>query len=177
MEDLKLPYTLNHHLVRGLDYYTKTVFEIFIEGVDFALGGGGRYDYLIEMMGARHSPAVGAALGLERLIEVVKIKDINLHGKVRPKLAFVHMGDLAKRKSLALIEELREAGIDVVDFLGKDSLNSQLSAANKLGSPLALIFGQKEALEEDIIIRDMKTGAQETIPLKRIVPGIKRKLK
>ncbi|MDP2695632.1 MAG: histidine--tRNA ligase [bacterium] len=177
VEDLKLPYALDHHLVRGLDYYTKTVFEIFTEGIDFALGGGGRYDYLIEMLGGRHSPAVGAALGLDRLVEVIRLKDVNLRVKPKTKIAFVHVGNLAKQKSLALIEELREAKIDVIDFLGKESLNAQLSMANKLGAPLSLIFGQKEALEEDIIIRDMKTGSQETVPLKRIVKGIKRKLK
>lgn len=177
IESLGLSYTLDHYLVRGLDYYTKTVFEIFTEGIDLAIGGGGRYDYLIAMLGGRHSPAVGAALGLDRLVDVIKTKEINLLGKIKPKIAFIHMGDLAKRKSLSLIEELRVSGIDAVDFLGKDSLNAQLSLANKLGSPLALIFGQKEALEEDIIIRDMKTGSQETVPLKRIVKGIRRKMK
>lgn len=178
IEELALPYSLNHYLVRGLDYYTRTVFEIFAEGADFALAGGGRYDYLAEMLGGRRSPAVGGSIGLERLIEVVKFQSPGfLKIRPRPKIALIYIGDLAKRKSLSLIETFRAAGIDVVDFLGKDSLNIQLGAANKIGSPTALIFGQKEALEEIIIIRDMKTGTQEEVPLNRLAKVIKRRLK
>lgn len=176
MEELALPYSLNHYLARGFDYYTKTVFEIFTEGVDFALAGGGRYDYLIELLGGRHSPAVGGAIGLDRLIEVIKAQNINLKLRVRQKIALVHMGDLAKRKSLSLIEILRESGIDIMEFLGKDSLNTQLSAANKAGAQLALIFGQKEALEGSMIIRDMKTGVQEEATIQKLVKAIKRKM-
>ncbi|TSC89576.1 MAG: histidyl-tRNA synthetase [Parcubacteria group bacterium Gr01-1014_3] len=176
LEELKLPYMLNPLLVRGFDYYTKTVFEIFAEGFDFALGAGGRYDYLIELMGGRQSPGVGGAMGLERIIEVMKTKEISLGNRVRPKIFLIHIGDTAKKRSLVLIEELREAGIDVMEQLGKDSLNAQLRTANKFEAPLSLIFGQKEAFEQSIIIRDMKTGAQETVPLKKIVAAIKRKM-
>ncbi len=177
LEEVRLPYTLNQHLVRGFDYYTKTVFEIFHEGFDFAIASGGRYDYLLEMLGGRQLPGVGGAIGVERLVEIIKAKNISVVGKSRPKLYLIHIGDLAKIRALSIIELFREAGLDVVEALGKDSLRAQLKAADKIGSPLALIFGQQEAFEQSIIIRDMKTGAQETVPLKKVVEAVRRKLR
>ena len=87
------------------------------------------------------------------------------------------MGDLSKKKSLGLIELLRHEGISVAESLGKESLKAQLRSADKGGAPLALIFGQKEALEGSIIIRDRRTGAQETVPLHKAASEVKRRLK
>ena len=177
MEELALPYVLNHHLVRGFDYYNRTVFEIFAEGYEGALAAGGRYDYLVEMLGGRATSAVGGAIGIERAIEVMKIQNVNLSSRTRPKVFFVHIGDLAKKQGLTIMEQLIAGGIDVVESLGKESLKSQLKVADKHSSPLSLIFGQQEAFEGSIIIRDMKTGAQETVPLKKMIEAIKRKLR
>ncbi len=176
LEEVKLPYTLNQYLVRGLDYYSKTVFEIFTEGSGLALAAGGRYDYLLEMLG-KYAPGVGAAIGFERLVEIIKSRGINLVGRPKPKVFLIHIGDLAKVKALSLIETLRESGLDVLESLGKESLRAQLKAADKAGSVLSLIFGQQEAFEQSIIIRDMKTGAQETVPLKKVADALKRRMK
>ncbi|MEK7590562.1 MAG: histidine--tRNA ligase [Patescibacteria group bacterium] len=176
LEEIKIPYLLNHHLARGFDYYTKTVFEIFAEGFDFAIAAGGRYDYLIEMLGGRLSPGVGGAIGLDRLVEIIKIANINLGIKLKPKIALIHIGELAKKKSLSLIEMLRGEGIDVFDLLGKESLTGQFRLANKMESKLALIVGQKEAVEESAIIRDMKTGAQETVMSNKLAKAIKKRI-
>ncbi|MEK7612466.1 MAG: histidine--tRNA ligase [Patescibacteria group bacterium] len=177
LEELKLPYALDHRLVRGLDYYSRTVFEIVVEGYGQALGGGGRYDYLVELLGGKNVPAVGFAAGMERIIDVIRLQEINLGLREKPKIFLIYIGDLAKKRSLLLIEEMRRNHIDVAESLGKESLNAQLRVADKLGSPLALIFGQKEAFEESIIIRDLKTGAQETIPLAKLAESVKKKLK
>lgn len=177
LDELKLPYALDHYLVRGLDYYTKTVFELNVEGVSFALGGGGRYDYLIELLGGKSTPAVGAALGVERLIETMKMKEIAINSRPKQKVFLAHIGDLAKKKSLTLIERLRDVNISVYEVLGKSSLKAQLRTADKMNAPLALIFGQKEAFEESVIVRNLTTGAQETIPLAKIGEAIKHKLK
>lgn len=177
LEELDTAYVLNHHLVRGFDYYSRTVFEVFAEGYGSAIGGGGRYDYLIEMLGGNPSPAVGAALGLDRIATVIKEQNISLGGRMRPKVFLVHVGDEAKKKSLGIIEELLKNKIDVRESLGKESIKNQLRTADKMGAPLVLILGQKEVFEESVIIRDMKTGAQETVALNKIVPAIKRKLK
>lgn len=181
LEDVKLPYSLNHFLVRGLDYYTKTVFEFVLdpvageEDLSFALGGGGRYDYLVETLGGKSTPAVGAALGIERLIEVMKRRNLNSATRTKERVFLIHIGDLAKKKSLSLIEMLREGGVHVIESLGKESMAAQLRNADKYQVPFALIFGQKEAYEESVIIRDMKTGAQETVPLLKLVAAIKRR--
>jgi len=181
LDNLKLPYVLDHFLVRGLDYYTNTVFEIFSDSgngeINFALAGGGRYDYLIESLGGKHTPAVGAAIGVESTIEAMRYYDVLPKQRASDKnVFFVHVGELAKKQSLSIIEELRKEKIAIVESLGKESLGAQLKQADKLQAPLALIFGQKEAYEEAIILRDMKSGAQETVPLSKIAGMIKRRL-
>ena len=182
LDHLKLPYALNNFLVRGLDYYTKTVFEFYLDPVpgetpfNRALCGGGRYDYLFETLGGPATFGVGVGIGLSPIREVLKRRAINLNGKPKEKVFLIHIGDLAKKRSLCLIETLRQAHINVVEALGKESLAAQMRAADKAGSPLALIYGQKEAHEESVLIRDMKTGAQETVPIAKLPDMIKKKL-
>ncbi|MBU2101609.1 histidine--tRNA ligase [Patescibacteria group bacterium] len=181
LDEAGIPYVLKPRLVRGLDYYNKTVFEIFTEDDEkgeLSLVGGGRYDYLAEILGRRSVAGVGAAMGVERVLEAAKERDPSF-GTPRSKkrVYLIHIGDLAKRKSISLLEEFREAHLPIIGNLGKTSLSNQLEAADKAGATLALILGQKEVFEEDIIIRDMKTGAQETIPLKKAVKEIKKRLK
>ncbi len=177
LDELKLPYALEHRLVRGLDYYTKTVFEIVADGFDASLSGGGRYDYLVELLGGRTTTGVGWAASAERISAALRAQGISLPVKARPKVFLIYIGDLAKRRSLKIIEDLHKAGIGVDESLGKESLNAQLRAADKAASPIALIFGQREAFEESVIVRDLRTGFQETIPLRKIVEAIKKKLK
>ena len=190
LDELNIAYQLDHHLVRGLDYYNRTVFEIFTEArvldaqgkpsaepaFNSALASGGRYDRLFEVLGSKSASGIGVALGMERIVEVMKALNINLGARTKSKVFLIHIGTQAKKRGLALIEEFRKAGISVVESLGKDSLNAQMRAADKGGAALALIFGQKEVFEESIIIRDLKTGAQETVPLKKIVNEIKKRL-
>ena len=176
LDELRLPYLLNHYLVRGLDYYNRTVFEIYHECWDDALASGGRYDYLAEMLGGRPLSAVGGAIGWERVLLLIKNQNITFPGRPKAKAFFIHIGESAKKRSLSLIEELRRGGIIIQDSLGKDSLNAQLRAADREGAALALIFGQKEVYEAEIIIRDLKSGGQETVPLVKIVEEVKKRL-
>lgn len=178
VDELKLPYTLNLLLVRGLDYYNRTVFEIFAENDGTALAGGGRYDYLSETLGYRKTAGVGASLGAERLIELMKIQGIGgLPIESKPKAFLIHIGDAAKKQSLNLIEEFRKNGIKIIESLGRDSIKSQLRLADKEETALSLILGQKEVFEESVIIRDMKSGAQETVPMKKVVEEVKKRLR
>lgn len=177
LEQIGLPYVLNNYLARGLDYYNRTVFEIFTKE-STALVGGGRYDYLVEMLGGPATPAIGGAAGLERWIAVMKSQEIKLPpAKTRPKVFLIHIGNLAKKRGLILLEELRGAGIKTDEALGRASLRAQLKQADRERAKVALIFGQKEAFEDTIIIRDMNTGSQETVPLEKMVNAVKRKLK
>jgi len=109
-------------------------------------------------------------------VEIIKTTNTNLGIKPKPKIALIHIGELAKKRSLSLIEMLRDEGIDVFDLLGKESLNGQFRLANKMESKLSLIVGQKEAVEESVIIRDMKTGAQETVILIKLAKAIKKRM-
>lgn len=177
VEELKIPYMLDHHLVRGFDYYTKTVFELTAANAPSSLGGGGRYDDLVELLGGKPTPAVGVALGLERIIGVMRERNVSLGGRQKPRAFLIAIGALAKKKSLSLLEEFRAGGIDVSETLGKDSLKAQLRSADRLNASLALIFGQREAFEETMIVRDLKTGVQETVPLKKVVESAKKYLK
>ncbi len=178
MDELGVPYILDNQLVRGLDYYSKTVFEFYAEGENsWALGGGGRYDYLMEMLGGKATPAVGGAFGVERIVETMKSQGVSLPERTPKKVFIVHVGDLAKKKALKIIEELRHAGISVTEALSKDSLKAQLKAADKEGAAIALILGQKEIFEGNIIIRDLKNSLQESVPTERMVEEIKKRLK
>ncbi len=181
LDETKIPYILDQHLVRGQDYYTHTIFELVPEeGSQDQLspGGGGRYDRLIDMLGGPKTPAAGWGLGIDRLILALKQNNINVPDiSLKPKVFLVQLGDAAKRKSLVLFENLRKAGIEVKSSLGRDSIKSQLRIANRLGVKYTLIFGQKEALEGTIIIREMDTGIQETILLDKIVDAMKKRLK
>ncbi|OGM90663.1 histidine--tRNA ligase [Candidatus Wolfebacteria bacterium RIFCSPLOWO2_01_FULL_45_19] len=178
IEEVKIPYIVTPHLVRGLDYYNRTVFEMFAEGFDFAIAGGGRFDDLAGMLGGKATSATGGAIGLERVLEVMKTGDLKPSmGRAKSKIFLVYVGDLAKKKTLALMEEFGETGVLVAESLGKESLKAQLRAADKSGAALALILGQKEVFEETIILRDLKSGNQETVPLTKIIAEVKKRLK
>lgn len=180
LDELQISYSLSNELVRGLDYYNRTVFEFYVEGPGAGIGalpGGGRYDYLMEMLGGRLTPAVGGAVSFERLIAVMKLQEVKLPAKNGKKVFVAHVGELAKKKSIKLIEELRASGISVHEALAKESLKAQLKTADRERIILALIFGQKEIYEENIIIRDLRTGLQEAVSLTKLVPEIKKRLK
>ena len=182
LDELELPYTLNPYLVRGLDYYTKTVFEIVETTEDGkSLGtliGGGRYDNLSKLLGGRDTPGCGSAAGIERIISLMKTREMKTGAKVEePKIFLAQLGQLAKRKGMKLFEEFRAAKIAVAESFSKDSLKAQLRTANKLNIKWVLIFGQKEALEDFITLRDMDTGTQSEIKLDKVVEEMKEMLK
>lgn len=189
LDELGLLYILSPHLVRGLDYYTNTVFEIVKEEPkgenskelilksQSALGGGGRFNNLLKIIGGKDMPAVGAACGFERIISEMKAANARLPKEKQPKVFLVQLGDIAKKKALKLFNDLQEEGIWVAESFGRDSIKSQLNIANRLNIPYALILGQKEALDETIILRDMRSGIQETIPMEKIISKLKQILK
>jgi len=179
LDDLEVPYDLNPFLVRGLDYYTHTVFEIFGKeaGAQSALAGGGRYDYLMEMLGGPKTSAVGFAVGVERLIHEMLTQEVAIpETTLRPKVIVISLGDAAKKLALKMEAELWREGIPTTSAMGKESIRAQLKLANKQNIPFALIVGQKEALSGSVILRDMIDGVQETIALKKYLDLIKKKL-
>jgi len=189
LDEMGVDYEIDHTLVRGLDYYTHTVFEFFTTTKDtsddsengdnkiltrkLALGGGGRYDYLSKAMGYKKEiPSVGFGLGIDRIVEASsKIPKPRI--KKKAKVYFIQLGTEAKMKSLRVIEILRQNKIPVRQSISKDSLGSQLAIAEKSGVPHTIIFGQKEALENSIIVRDMSNRSQKTIDIDKLAKYLK----
>jgi len=178
LDEFQLPYNLDPYLVRGLTYYTNTVFEIFEDSEKGkaigALAAGGRYDHLGKLLGGSEIFGCGGAAGIERVAELMKERNVMLPKEKKPIIFFSQIGDLAKKKGLKIIEEFRKENIFVYEFLGKDSLKSQMKLADKLGVKYVLIFGQQEALKEEIVLRNMATGHQKTIRLKNLIKEVKK---
>jgi len=178
LEETGVPYSINKCLVRGLSYYTRTVFEIMQEdketGKKITITGGGRYDYLSKQLGSKKDiPAVGISIGVDRIVEAPWFAKLSPRIIKKPKIYFIQLGFDAKLKSLNVIEILRKGKIPIAQSISKDNLGAQLAIAEKLGMEYAIIFGQKEALENSVIFRDMSNRSQETIKLPKLLEYIK----
>jgi histidyl-tRNA synthetase len=179
LDNLQIPYNLNPRLVRGLDYYTRTVFE-FYENTDTnrqnTLLAGGRYDNLVKLLGGQDTPAVGFAAGMERIIERLKERGIALDETASAEVSIIQIGQKAQKRCLALISQLEDRGISANCILGKESLKGQLRMASKMKVKFALIIGQREVLDKSVIVRNMDDSSQETIKLDKLIDNLKAKL-
>ncbi|MFZ2970534.1 MAG: histidine--tRNA ligase [Minisyncoccia bacterium] len=182
LDELELPYVLNPNLVRGLDYYTKTVFEVWAgesigpDAKQVVLGGGGRYDGLVQTLGGESVPAVGYSFGVERVIDQLLRLQIEVEPKIIKDVFLVQLGDKARKRILKLFDSLIDEEISVGESVGRGSIKSQLRIANKFSTKFALIIGQKEALDDTVIIRDMESGMQEVVTMDKAVCEVKRRL-
>jgi histidyl-tRNA synthetase len=179
LDEIGIIYEINPRLVRGLAYYTRTVFEIWNQkdGAQNSLGGGGRYDKLVEALGGQATPALGFAGGVDRTVEQIdmSLEDVEVNG--RRDVFVAQIGDEARKKCFRLMNELWNNGIDAEGCLDKGSISNQLQAANKIGAKYTLIVGQKEAFDETVIVKEMFSGTQEVVPLDKVISDIRRKLK
>ncbi len=185
LRELSIPLKENPRLVRGLDYYTRTVFEIVstlsqeepLAGL--AIGSGGRYDGLVELLGGPATPAVGFSGGIERTILQMRAEGVEVNSTNAPEVFLSSLGELGQRKCLALFDELRRAGFLVAEAFHKDGIKAQLRIADRLKVPWTLILGQKEALDHTIILRNMENGMQETLDatLDALIPALKKRLR
>lgn len=181
LEEMGIQYRINNSLVRGLDYYSRTVFEIIKTDIDeqgkekeITITGGGRYDYLGKMMGSKKDiPSVGTGLGIERIMMFPECKKLLPRIIKQPKVYFIQLGFEAKLKSLCIMETLRKAHIPVYQTLSKDSLSAQLATAEKMEIPYCIIFGQKEAMDNTVIVRNMSVHSQDTVKIDALSDYIK----
>ena len=164
---LEITFEVNHRLVRGLDYYTRTVFEIQpeAEGGQSTLGGGGRYDNLIEALGGKPAPAVGFATGLERIILNLKNQNITVPPIPKPQVFVAYLGIEAKEQALKVAANLRRNGTGVTMGMGERSLKAQLRQANSLGARYAVIIGEEEVRSNTASLREMTTAKQIIVPI------------
>lgn len=180
LDGMEIPYVLNPYLVRGLDYYTRTVFEIWptadAVGATAALGGGGRYDDLVALLGGPSTAAAGFSIGLDRIIGWLKEHAIVPPQPTIPKIFVAQIGEAAKVKALQLHERLRQEGFAVCENFSKNSLKAQLEFANRGHVRYAIIIGQKEVLDGTVLLRDMDAGVQEIIGMDKISAELRHKL-
>lgn len=170
-----ISFTHDSRLVRGLDYYTKTAFEIKYPplGAQSAVAGGGRYDGLIEEMGGNPTPAVGFATGLERLLLALESQNL-LPEKNRSVDAYVvALGETAQAEGFKLLNSLRQQGLSAaMDFAGR-SMKAQMKQANKLGAKYSVILGEDEISEGVVMLRSMEDSSQAKVPMNQVAEKIK----
>jgi len=179
LDYFNIHYDLDPTLVRGLDYYSRTVFEIVDKsdkGRKNTIVGGGRYDGLVELLGGTATPAVGYSIGLERLVGTMKeqgIKPAKLRGV---EVCILQLGDRAREISKKIYDTLTKSDINVYFVPSNDGIRPQIKSAVKIGAIYAVIIGQKEALNDEIILRDLISSSQEVFSSKDIAEEIKKRL-
>jgi histidyl-tRNA synthetase len=172
---LGVEYVRNKRLVRGLDYYVKTSFEITHAGLgaQSSLLGGGRYDGLVESLGGDPTPGIGFGCGMERVLLACEALGVQFPIDERRPVYLVTVGEGARLPGLKLLNELRQAGVAAdIDYLGR-SMKAQMRAANRAGAPAVLILFEEEAAQGLVAFKDMKTGAQETVTMTEAVSRLK----
>lgn len=178
LRELNLPYKINPRLVRGMDYYNRTVFEwtTTLLGSQGTICGGGRYDPLAQMYGGKPTPAVGFAIGMERLIELCKEAG-SIQPDVDTDVYLIHSGELAQPLAMRCAEELRGKGLNVVLHCGGGSFKSQFKRADASGAQFAVIFGDEEVARREAAVKPLRdpsqlagsdAGAQINVPLEKL---------
>ncbi len=180
LDELDVPYFLKHSLISDKDYETHTIFSIISETDEatsqIALAHGGRFDKMLDSFINSTIPAVSATLLFDRIINALQTTQVDVPRVNVCDLFVAQLGEEAKKKSLQLFEKLRSEGLSVSEDLAQDGLKQQLASAAKCGVKYALILGQKEIMDDTIMVRDMENGIQEIIDFKKIVPEIKKRL-
>ena len=178
LEILGLTYVVDPKIVRGLDYYTKTAFEIVSRdiGAQGTVCGGGRYDGLIEECGGPSTPGMGFGLGLERLLLVVESQGVDIPVPVYMDVYIANMGKEGAEEALRQINKLRKEGIKAEkDYMGR-SLKAQMKYANKINAKYVVVLGEEEIKSSRIKVKDMSTGSEEKINLEALASYIKGKM-
>ncbi len=178
LTDLNIPFEENPYLVRGMDYYTKTAFELISPdlGSQDALAGGGRYDLLVEEIGGQPTPAVGFAAGMERLFIACKELGIQLGDEKSVDAYIVTLGEEARKWGLLQLPNLREAGISAtMDYKGR-SMKAQMKDANRENARFAIIVGDHELEAKTFTFRDMKNSEEESLSLKDVLERLQSRI-
>lgn len=168
-----IEYTINPQIVRGLDYYTKTVFEFVSNsiGAQGTVCGGGRYDGLVEELGGQHTPSLGFALGLERLMLLMEAQGCEFPDEEKPDLFIVALGDKATLKAVEIAKDMREEGFSALLDLNQRSVRAQMKYADKLGAKFNVVIGDNEVDSKIAKLKNMQTGEETEINLDTFVSG------
>ncbi len=175
---MEMPFKINFRLVRGLDYYTKTVFEVWAQGIgaQAAVFGGGRYDGLVEQLGGPPTPGIGFGMGIERVILSLKEQEVVPPSLPSPQVQVSPLGTEARVPALKLVQQLRTAGIGTLMSFGNRSLKSQMKGADRAGVAFTLVLGEQELADDTIVVRDMVAGTQTAVPQNELLDWLQRRL-
>jgi histidyl-tRNA synthetase len=178
LDELGRSYRVDYRIVRGLDYYTKTVFEIKADGLGSqdTICGGGRYDGLIEELGGRPTPGIGFGSGIERIALAMQQIGLEVPAEPEPQVAVAYLGEPAKLAAIRLVEDLRNADIGALLAFGDRSLKSQLKSAHRAGVSFAAILGEEELKAGRAAVRDMASSQQIEVPLDALVEWLQDRL-
>ncbi len=171
LEKLGIPFTVNPRLVRGLDYYTKTAFEVLCKSLDGAIqtiGGGGRYDGLVELLGGPPTPAVGFGSGIERVLLALDSQNIEIPGYPAPRALIAYLDNGVKYDALKMAEELRSQGHAIEFVYRAKNLGKQLSHANKLGANFAVIVGGVEWERGEVSLKNLITRDERAVKIEDV---------
>ncbi len=176
--DLGVSWVDDVHLVRGLDYYTRTTFEIVHDGLgsQSAIGGGGRYDGLSEMLGGPSLPSIGWALGVDRTVLALEAEGVAVAAPARCDVYVVPLGDAARRRSVTLVAALRTAGIATDVSYGARGLKGAMKAADRSGGAYALVLGDRDLEAGVVQCKDLRSGEQSAVPLDDVTDQIRKRL-
>jgi histidyl-tRNA synthetase len=178
LDALDRPYQVDYRIVRGLDYYTKTVFEIKADGLGAqdTVCGGGRYDGLIEELGGRPTPGIGFGSGIERIALAMQQLGLTVPEEPNPDVMITYLGEAAKLTAVGLVEELRYADVRTLLTFGDRSLKSQLKSADRTGVAYTVILGQEELEASLATVREMTSSQQVGVPFGDLVEWLQSKL-
>lgn len=168
-----IEYTINPQIVRGLDYYTKTVFEFVSNsiGAQGTVCGGGRYDGLVEELGGQHTPSLGFAMGIERLMLLMEAQGCEFPETEKPDLFIVALGEKATLKAVEIAKDMREEGFSALLDLNQRSVRAQMKYADKLGAKFNVVIGDNEVEAKTAKLKNMQTGEETEINLDTFVSG------
>lgn len=168
-----IEYTINPQIVRGLDYYTKTVFEFVSNsiGAQGTVCGGGRYDGLVEELGGQHTPSLGFAMGIERLMLLMEAQGCEFPEAEKPDLFIVALGEKATLKAVEIAKDMREEGFSALLDLNQRSVRAQMKYADKLGAKFNVVIGDNEVEAKTAKLKNMQTGEETEINLDTFVSG------
>jgi len=177
LDQMQIPYTVNPRMVRGLDYYTQTAFEIMAEGFGSitTICGGGRYNGLVEQIGGNDMPGIGFALSIERTLLTLKSQGIELPVDMTLDCYLIALGEEAEKKTTILLDQLRAHGIAAdKDYLGR-KMKAQLKAADRFGTRFVLILGEDELKNNVVVVKNMEDGSQVEIAIPDLIGYLQEK--
>jgi histidyl-tRNA synthetase len=175
LDELKIAYEIDHNLVRGFDYYSRTAFEFVSDklGAQSTVLGGGRYDGLVEKLGGPSTPGIGFGCGIERLLLIREASGAQVGSTPNLTAFLVTLGDDARAAAPRLLRQLRDAGVCAdCDFVGR-SMRAQMREANRQNARFALIVGESELAENSLAVKNMESGEQEVLPVSQAIQKLK----